>query len=736
MNKLLNVLILCLGIVISSSCRYDDSELWTAVNNHEDRISKLEVLCNQLNTNVLSLKAIVTALNKADFVTGFTPIDENGTEIGYTIVFASGKTITIYHGKDGKDGETPVIGIRKGSDGIYYWTLNGEWLLDDSNQKIPAYDNDCQNGITPQLKIEDDDWYVSYDNGESWEKLEDRPEGTVTEIEIIYDTENVYIILPDDTILELPRSPVLNETIICLKTISEQTATFAGMLKLDSSSNEYGVIISEASSLEFTSSRIIPIVEWNEKGEFTLIVNGLKSSRQYYYAEYRMSDGAYDIGAIKSFITKPITIVTTSTITEIGINSAEVLLNWDMSAFDPDIVIGLLFRNATADEPWQHHKADAYAIKGSQKFSMVALDTDAAYEYASYYEVDGVEYCGDICSFDFVSDPSEFIGLKVKVDKSVIKADGTDEATISVFVGGVNKTDEATFYNATTQQEMTLPEGKFKTNVPGIHHIIVRHDSMSEEIQIEAIQYDIPDIITDIHVGRTSFKNRAFLMNYTGLECMFSIYMEMLLDKLYENATIPDQAILAAVHSYRKNNTTYIPEPKYMAYPTLDINSGTSMWNSGTQPEELISHIEGLTSFAAPAGLAVSSKLYDESVIVVKVRAKAGIKGNYKVGIWLLENSVPGIMHAYIDGQDIYKTSHDNCARYINDICVNTGHDLGRLSTGETEDAVFIINIDPKWNVKALNLAATVSMKADREYTICNAVYCPVNKSVPFEYYE
>ncbi|MBO5803816.1 MAG: hypothetical protein J6R25_01895, partial [Bacteroidales bacterium] len=30
---------------------------------------------------------------------------------------------------------------------------------------------DGEDGITPQLKIEDDYWYVSYDNGITWERL-------------------------------------------------------------------------------------------------------------------------------------------------------------------------------------------------------------------------------------------------------------------------------------------------------------------------------------------------------------------------------------------------------------------------------------------------------------------------------------------------------------------------------------------------------------------------------------
>ena len=69
------------------------------------------------------------------------------------------------------------------SDGVYYWTIDGEWLLDSDGNKIPTTGKDGadgQNGengqdgadgITPQLKIEEDYWYISYDNGMTWNQL-------------------------------------------------------------------------------------------------------------------------------------------------------------------------------------------------------------------------------------------------------------------------------------------------------------------------------------------------------------------------------------------------------------------------------------------------------------------------------------------------------------------------------------------------------------------------------------
>lgn len=215
--------ILCFLFAVSilSGCGddYDDSALTGRVDDLENRVTKLEELCKQMNTNISSLQALVNALQDNDYITGVTPITKDGETIGYTISFAKSAPITIYHGEDGKDGQdgkpgedgndgsTPIIGVKQDTDGVYYWTLNGDWLTDDSGNKIQAEGRDGadgkpgedgndgqdgkpgedgndgqdgqdgkpgedgKDGITPQLKIEDGDWYVSYNDGASWTQL-------------------------------------------------------------------------------------------------------------------------------------------------------------------------------------------------------------------------------------------------------------------------------------------------------------------------------------------------------------------------------------------------------------------------------------------------------------------------------------------------------------------------------------------------------------------------------------
>lgn len=235
------VALICATLCSSCSGDYDDSALWDGLNSLEARVARLEELCKQMNTNISSLQTIVTALQDNDYVTGVAPISKEGEIIGYTITFSKSSPITIYHGKDGKDGVngtngadgyTPVIGVKKHTDGIYYWTLDGDWLLDDAGNKIKAQGADGQDGIngtngidgtdgqngkdgiTPQLKIENDYWYISYDNGVTWHDLGQVAGESVmpTFKDVSYDEDFVYITFADGTelVLEIHDTDIIN----------------------------------------------------------------------------------------------------------------------------------------------------------------------------------------------------------------------------------------------------------------------------------------------------------------------------------------------------------------------------------------------------------------------------------------------------------------------------------------------------------------------------------------------
>ena len=270
--KKLHLLLLSVTLCVFSACHND---IWDAIDGLDSRVTKLEELCKEMNTNITSLQTIVDVLQANDYITGIVEIKKDGKVIGYTITFGKHDPITIYHGQDGKDGadgkdgqdgqngsaNAPVLGVAQDTDGVYYWTLNGEWLLDDNGNKLPVSGKDGQNGIngsngqdgadgkdgqdgedgkdgtdgqdgkdgiTPQLKIEDGYWYISYDNGATWTQLgkangedgkdgadgkdgqngadgKDGQDGDSIFESVTEDDDYVYFTLSNGTVIKLPK---------------------------------------------------------------------------------------------------------------------------------------------------------------------------------------------------------------------------------------------------------------------------------------------------------------------------------------------------------------------------------------------------------------------------------------------------------------------------------------------------------------------------------------------------
>ena len=90
------LILFLLSLAIVASC-YDDSAIWDKLQEHEERIDRLEKLCNELNSNISALEGIVEALQANDYVTGIYPLTEEGVDLGYKITFSKSGNINIYH---------------------------------------------------------------------------------------------------------------------------------------------------------------------------------------------------------------------------------------------------------------------------------------------------------------------------------------------------------------------------------------------------------------------------------------------------------------------------------------------------------------------------------------------------------------------------------------------------------------------------------------------------------------
>ena len=169
------------------------------------KLDALTELVSSLNRDLSSLQSIVSELDDSHTVTGVSPVDVSG----YDISFKDGKLVRITFGKDGADGRVLPLGVRKDGNGVYCWTVDGEWLLDAEGNPVPAGASDGKDGFAPQLKVEDGFWWISLDGGDTFDALascEDMDGFTVFKsVDTVSDPEQIFLTLHDGTILGLPR---------------------------------------------------------------------------------------------------------------------------------------------------------------------------------------------------------------------------------------------------------------------------------------------------------------------------------------------------------------------------------------------------------------------------------------------------------------------------------------------------------------------------------------------------
>lgn len=228
MKKVFTLLMVALVCVSMTNC---NRKIKNQLEELDERVTALEEIAKKTNADIAALQNIVNAIQNNVFVT-----DVIKTSDGYTIQFSDGTSAVISNGKDGSN--APVISIRQDTDGNYYWTLDGEWLIVDG-ERVRANGKDGldgqngtngqngQNGlngqdaIAPQVRINPDtkEWEISVDGGNTWE-----PTGVIAEgkdgengtIEIVgdgslfesVDTSNkdyVILTLADGTELKLAR---------------------------------------------------------------------------------------------------------------------------------------------------------------------------------------------------------------------------------------------------------------------------------------------------------------------------------------------------------------------------------------------------------------------------------------------------------------------------------------------------------------------------------------------------
>ena len=206
------VVIGALALITLDGCKkFDDSALWNEIaslkqenTDLRNQITNLKSTEVTVNNDIQVLNQLVSTLETGNYIKSVTTLEDGS---GYLITFAEGDPILVKNGTDGakgdpgtagENGTTPVISVAQ-SDGVYYWTLNGEWLLDDDGNKLRVTGEKGDTGaqgaqgiqgekgekgdkgatgdsgaaieaIAPQVRINTDtnEWEISTDSGETW----------------------------------------------------------------------------------------------------------------------------------------------------------------------------------------------------------------------------------------------------------------------------------------------------------------------------------------------------------------------------------------------------------------------------------------------------------------------------------------------------------------------------------------------------------------------------------------
>jgi len=206
-------------VTIFAACeKYDDSALVARMDKAEADIKELQTLVNQLNSTLSGLATTVDALKAQDRIVSVTELADKS---GWVVEFSQTGKITIYNGKNGidgkdgtngtngtdgtngQDGKTPTIGVKLDADGNYYWTVNGDYLLDENGNKIAA----TAHVATPQLRINNGNFEISYNGGVTWEIIgEAGNTGAVIFSKVEDGTDAVTFTLGDGTTIVIPKA--------------------------------------------------------------------------------------------------------------------------------------------------------------------------------------------------------------------------------------------------------------------------------------------------------------------------------------------------------------------------------------------------------------------------------------------------------------------------------------------------------------------------------------------------
>ena len=379
---------LLLALLAVFSC-YDDSALQETLREHDERISTLETLCAQLNTNQTSLQTIIDALDSNDYVTGVAPVMEGNTTIGYTLTFKKGGSVTIYMNND-----------------------------------------------KPELKIKDGAWYISYDEGKTWEKVGDVTPGTgdafIADVEV--DGQYVTLTLSDgQTVIKVP---LVNLPPVMALNQGYKVISFRGKAVLASIDYTVGVYVAGSEEMllhKIRNQRGLSTGYFEADGTFEVIADrsvegyddfgSFEEGTTKYCMPFVRVNGVYSYSDMMTFTIDYNGAEVTSEVNEVTVSSAKVSGHISLEYPDDVKAVLRLYESSEGNEIWETMKDIPLTLDPDNNFSVSLSDLRSGVEYVYYILVDfGSELNSDIddrSCFTFTTEDSYDVESELEVSKAI-----------------------------------------------------------------------------------------------------------------------------------------------------------------------------------------------------------------------------------------------------------------------------------------------------------------------------
>ncbi|WP_304314658.1 PL29 family lyase N-terminal domain-containing protein [Phocaeicola plebeius] len=184
---------LLFGLLVCGMAACDTTDLERDINSLKDRVEDYEAQVQKLNDDMNIIRVLLDG-NKT-----ITSYSFDGTN--YTLTLSNGETLTLTQGIVGANYPSITIDEESGN-----WIIAGV----DSGKKAEAKDGEDA-PYTPQFKIENENWWVSYDGGVTWTDLGVKATGDpsgesspISNVTLASDGNSITIKLSDNNSYTIP----------------------------------------------------------------------------------------------------------------------------------------------------------------------------------------------------------------------------------------------------------------------------------------------------------------------------------------------------------------------------------------------------------------------------------------------------------------------------------------------------------------------------------------------------